>query len=257
MVSVGENWNCLYCGHAQVIADERLHGDLKDLYVTGWENGEAGYCLESIVCANNQCRKMSLSLALVEVIRNIHDDAYESRRTVKSWTLLPSSSAKPQPDYIPAALRCDYEEACAIRDLSPKASATIIRRCIQGIIRDFCGITKSRLIDEIKELRRRVDVGEAPAGVQIDTVDAIDHVRQIGNIGAHMETDINVIVDVDPGEAQALIDLTELLFEEWYVSRKIRKQRLEKLGVIAGEKNELKKQKQMPASTQKLSDGTK
>jgi hypothetical protein len=33
-------------------------------------------------------------------------------------------------------------------------------------------------------------------------VDAIDHVRKIGNIGAHMEADINVIVEVEPKEAQ-------------------------------------------------------
>lgn len=37
-------------------------------------------------------------------------------------------------------------------------------------------------------------------------------VREIGNIGAHMEADINVIIDVDPDEAQILIDLVELLF---------------------------------------------
>jgi hypothetical protein len=45
-----------------------------------------------------------------------------------------------------------------------------------------------------------VDAGSAPAGVQVDTMDAIDHVREIGNIGARMESDINVIVDVDPEE---------------------------------------------------------
>jgi hypothetical protein len=53
------------------------------------------------------------------------------------------------------------------------------------MIRDFCGISKHRLIYEISELRERVDQGRAPPGVQPDTVDAIDHVRQIGNIGAH------------------------------------------------------------------------
>jgi hypothetical protein len=143
-------------------------------------------------------------------------------------------------------LRCDYEEACAIRDLSPKASATITRRCIQGIIRDFCDITKGRLIDEINELRRRVDAGQAPPGVQVDTVGAIDHVRQIGNIGAHMEADINVIVDVDPDEAQVLIELAELLFEEWSVSREQRTQRIAKLAEIAAEKKQLQQQKRLP-----------
>jgi hypothetical protein len=116
-------------------------------------------------------------------------------------------------------VRQDYEEAWAIRDLSPKASATLTRRCIQGVIRDFCGISKRLLIDEIRELRRRVDAGKAPLGVQPDTVDAIDHVREIGNIGAHMEADIKLIVDVDPNQGQLLIELTELLFAEWYVAR--------------------------------------
>ena len=143
-------------------------------------------------------------------------------------------------------MRRDYEEACAIRDLSPKASATITRRCIQGIIRDFCGINKRRLIDEINELRRVVDAGQAPAGVQADTVDAIDHVRQIGNIGAHMEANINVIVDVDPDEAQVLIELAELLFDEWYVAREQRTQRLVKLGVIAADKKQIKQQRRLP-----------
>jgi hypothetical protein len=72
--------------------------------------------------------------------------------------------------------------------------------------------------------------------------------RHIGNIGAHMEADINVIVDVDPDEAQGLIELAELLFEEWYMAREVRKQRLKKLGVIADEKKALQQQQQPPSS---------
>ena len=101
------------------------------------------------------------------------------------------------------------------------------------MIRDFCDITKKRLVEEINELRRRVSAGQAPAGVQADSVEAIDHVRGIGNIGADMEADINVIIDVDPDEAQVLIGLVELLFAEWYVAREQRKQGLEKLRTIA------------------------
>ncbi|MHC4052132.1 DUF4145 domain-containing protein [Bradyrhizobium sp. 25ACV] len=149
---------------------------------------------------------------------------------------MPQSVAKPQPPCVPEPLRADYAEACAIRDLSPKAAATIIRRCLQGMIRDFCGIKKGRLIDEIKELRKRVDEGDAPRGVHHDSVDAIDHVRGIGNIGAHMEKDINTIIDVDPDEAQRLIELTEMLFEEWYEARHRREQRLQQIGAIAAEK---------------------
>jgi hypothetical protein len=185
-----------------------------------------------------------------EIVRRGKDwpqGGFEVIGVVQRWRLLPSSFAKPLPDYIPEALRRDYDEACAIRDLSPKASATLIRRCIQGIIHDFCGIAERRLIDEIKKLREQTDAGHAPAGVQADTVDAIDHVRQIGNIGAHMEADINVIVDVDPNEAQLLIERAELLFDEWYTAREQRTQRLKKLGVIVEGKKVLQEQKRTPS----------
>jgi hypothetical protein len=111
------------------------------------------------------------------------------------------------------------------------------------MIRDFCGISRKRLVDEIDALRDLANDGKAPAGIQRDTVEAIDHVRGIGNIGAHMEANINVIIDVDPNEAQTLIELTELLFAEWYVARENRKQRLTKLKDIAQAKQGQKQQK--------------
>ena len=84
--------------------------------------------------------------------------------------------------------------------------------------------------------------------MEYEIVNAIDHVREIGNIGAHMEADINVIIDVDPDEAQRLIGLAELLFDEWYRAREQRRQGLEKLGDIAAGKKK-KKQRQRPAKT--------
>ena len=47
----------------------------------------------------------------------------------------------------------------------------------------------------------------------------LDGVRRLGNIGAHMEKDVNLIVDIDPGEAQKLIKLLELLMKDWYIAR--------------------------------------
>lgn len=236
MSKIGKNWICPYCNHAQVIADARYDADWQRVFVQGWKQGDVGYYKEFIVCANANCRELSFEL---RVVRRGHDSGnkFEIIGTpVAKWRLLPLSYAKPQPDYIPEALRLDYQEACAIRDLSPKASATLTRRCIQGIIRDFCGIVKKRLVDEIDELKKLVDSSQAPAGVLSDTVTAIDNVRKIGNIGAHMEADINVIIDVDPNEAQILIELVEALFVEWYVARYKRTQRLEKIGQIATEK---------------------
>jgi Domain of unknown function (DUF4145) len=234
-----ENWVCPYCNRPQVISEKRHHANWDRIWVEGCEAGDLAYCLCAIVCANDHCRKLSLELVLAR--REEHPSGeFRPVDLIKDWLLLPASHAKPQPDYIPEPLRGDYDEACAIRDLSPKASATLARRCLQGMIRDFCGITKARLIDEIKELRERVEQGAAPPGVQPDTLDAIDHVRSIGNIGAHMEKDIDVIVDVDPDEAQRLIELIELLFEEWYVAREERRKRLEAIGVVAANKAQAK-----------------
>jgi hypothetical protein len=109
------------------------------------------------------------------------------------------------------------------------------------MIRDFCKITKSRLVDEIDELRAQVHAGKGPLGVQMDTVDAIDDVRKIGNIGAHMEADVNVIIDVDSDEAQLLIELTETLFDEWYVAAEAREAHLSHLKSIVASKAQLKK----------------
>ncbi|WP_247294927.1 MULTISPECIES: DUF4145 domain-containing protein [unclassified Bradyrhizobium] len=208
----------------------------------GWKHGQPAMFTQYVVCANGDCRELTLEATLAPFVDTTHNN-FNLGQPVGHWKLFPPSSAKPQPDYIPQPIRSDYFEACAIRDLSPKASATVIRRCLQGMIRDFCGISKSRLIDEIDELRTRVHDGKAPAGVQPDSVEAIDHVRGIGNIGAHMEADINVIVDVDVDEAQTLIELTELLFDEWYIARKARTKRLEHLKLIA---DGIKQQKKVP-----------
>jgi len=245
MVNVGDNWTWPYCGHAQVLSENRMQDDWNRQHIRGWKKGVPTVGILSIVCANKDCQELSLTVVLGPAKKG-NDQAV---RVDKHWTLLPPSSAKPQPDDIPQAIRSDYYEACAIRDLSPKASATITRRCLQGMIRDFCGISKRRLIDEIDELRTSVAGGRAPLGVQPDTVDAIDDVRKIGNIGAHMGADINVIVDVDPNEAQLLIELVELLFDEWYVARAARTERLAKLKAIAADKKE---QKQAPKSGQPL-----
>jgi hypothetical protein len=104
------------------------------------------------------------------------------------------------------------------------------------MIRDFCGIARSRLLDEISELRKQLDESR----VTHESVDAIDAVRSVGNIGAHMERDVNLIVEIDPGEAQMLIELIEMLFEEWYVERDKRTRRLAEITALSAQKpNEL------------------
>ncbi|OLP44857.1 hypothetical protein BJF95_08920 [Rhizobium oryziradicis] len=202
-------------------------------------------------CVNIECLEVTISVGLNVSIWNQRDKEYQAGDGIYNYPLRPNSMAKPQPDYIPSPILEDYYEACLISDKSPKSSATLARRCLQGMIRDFCGISKPTLFDEINELKTRVEGDLAPKGVDAETIEAIDAIRKIGNVGAHMQRDINIIVDVDPGEARALIELIEMLFKDWYVARHSRQVRLDRIRSIAAEKDEqISSQKNIDKSEQ-------
>lgn len=187
-----------------------------------------------------------MTVIIGNLIFNPHGDDFldASKPDLYNARLIPHGQVKQFPAYIPAALLEDYREACLVKDLSPKASATLVRRCLQGMIRDFCGIRKSRLVDEIAELKRLVETDTAPKGVSAETVEAIDHVRGIGNIGAHMEKDIGLIIPVDTEEAGTLIGLVEMLFDEWYIARRRREERLAAIKGAALQKEAIKNSSQ-------------
>jgi hypothetical protein len=218
------NWTCPHCQRPQVVTYQNYFSRSSSIENPPGQFGPASYRTISVTCQNNECGKMTLSVTLHQRINNA-DGTNSLGEKIIEWSLIPESIAKHQPDYIPKAIIEDYTEACRIKDLSPKASATLARRCLQGMIRDFCGISKPRLIDEIRELRTQINESRAPRGVTHESVDAIDAVREVGNIGAHMEKKVDLIVEIDDDEAQVLIDLIETLFDDWYVEREKRRQR--------------------------------
>lgn len=122
----------------------------------------------------------------------------------------PLSKARVLPEYIPSFLREDYEEAYSIVYLSPKASATLSRRCLQGMIRDFFDVSKSTLHEEINEIEKKVSP---------DQKSVLHSLRKIGNVGAHLEKDVNLIVDVSSEDAEKLLLVLEYFFDEWYISK--------------------------------------
>ena len=78
------------------------------------------------------------------------------------------------------------------------------------MIRDFWDIKENNLSAAITALENKIPAMQWHV---------LDGVRRIGNIGAHMEKDINVIIDIDPEEAEKLIKLIELLLDQWYINR--------------------------------------
>ncbi len=212
------NYTCPYCGHHTTITDPNCYGVWNHLYLNKSTLGDVGFRVNAITCPNKECNRLILTGTLTQ--------SYNQRASgeIQTWHLLPESEAKVLPDYIPQPIQEDYYESCRIRDLSPKASATLARRCLQGMIRDFWAIKESTLKKEIDALEEKVDP---------DVWESIDVVRSVGNIGAHMEKDINIIIDVETDEAQLLIGLIEQLVDEWYVAREDRKNRAQKLKDLA------------------------
>lgn len=237
------HYQCPYCDQHQAITRPKSHVSNTLFSLTDNVEGKIGGHFHALSCANPKCLKTTVRLIVGSMIYNPHgSDFLDTKRPyLFDARILPRGQSKQFPDYIPAALLEDYQEACLIKDLSPKASATLVRRCLQGMIRDFCGIQKGRLVDEIAELKKLVQADSAPKGVAAETVEAIDHVRGIGNIGAHMEKDIGLIIPVEPAEAEALIGLVEMLFDEWYVARQRREERLAAIKVTAVQKEAIKK----------------
>jgi hypothetical protein len=224
------DWTCPFCARNATITDQSVHTDATFLTITN-SAGARSFVTQFIVCPNPKCKRFTLTVFLREAAQDSNLRCVSGRQ-LRSWTLIPDSRAQSFPSCIPKAILDDYNEACLIRDTSPKASATLSRRCLQGAIRDFWKVKPGRLVDEIAAIKDRVE----PL-----TWQGIEAVRKVGNIGAHMETDINVIVDVEPQEAELLIELIEMLLRDWYITREARKTQLNSLIQLATDKEKEKK----------------
>jgi len=216
-------WTCPFCERESVVPASKLkwHADWMAI-----ENARGPHrvAYRLVVCPNQACRQFAFTVFLHQAKQDGRG-LWRVGSLVKRWDLVPPSKAKVYPEFVPKSILNDYREACLLLDLSPKASAALSRRCLQEMIRDYWGIKKDTLGQELDELRRRVD----PL-----TWQAIEAVRNFGRIGTHTERDLGLIHDAEPEEAQKLIALIEVLIKDWYLTRQERLERLNAL-VTPGE----------------------
>lgn len=229
-----QHWSCPFCNRDATLQTQDYVSGGKPFIIQDPAEGHKYLMWYYVVCPNPKCKKFTLRIGLFQCGYNKQEAEWQPGETIRTWDLVPSSRAKAFPDYVPKPILDDYNEACLISDLSPKASATLSRRCLQGILRDFWKVKPGNLANEIDQIKDKTD----PL-----TWDAIDSVRRVGNIGAHMEKDINLIVDVDPNEAEMLIGLIEILIKDWYVAREERRNRLTKIKSIADQKDAARQNK--------------
>lgn len=226
------NWTCPTCGrHTTITGPNHSHRCLDvicaatndDLGIEVWAN--------LIECPNAECRAQSFSVKVNRGSRDPGSASLRSRHNVPvgigQFTFLPTTS-QPLSSHVPAGVLSDYNEAYLISQLSPKASATLARRALQGMVRDFFQVTGKRTLHaELEAIKSQCDPS---------LYDAMMAVKSVGNIGAHPEQDISLIVDVEPGEAETLLQLIHLLDREWYVARADRLERIAKMNQLAASK---------------------
>lgn len=212
---------CPFCGHAQAYINSH-HSTWTGFYQGAnsipEEYQESSFTIHTFECNNSSCKRISVAAI--------------NRTTGKQIDIVPQVTMKQYPDYIPQQLRQDYEEANTILEASPKAAATLLRRCLQGMIHDYWGIHEKNLNAEITTLKDKVSPTQWKA---------LDGLRKIGNIGAHMENDVNLIIDIEPDEAKKLLKLIELLFEKWYIARHDEEMLLGDIAEISDEKTAARK----------------
>lgn len=121
-------------------------------------------------------------------------------------------SRAPIPPGIPPEFVTDYAEACLVLPDSEKASAALSRRCLQHLLREKAGVKKDDLAKEIQQV---LDAKQLPGYLAED----LDAIRNIGNFAAHpmKSTHTGQIVDVEPQEAEWLLNLLEGLFDFYFV----------------------------------------
>lgn len=113
---------------------------------------------------------------------------------------------------IPSLYLEDYEESLKVLSASPKASAALSRRLLQNILREEFNIKKKSLAIEIQEF---IELDGIPSHI----TNAVDAVRNVGNLAAHPTKDQNTgeIVPIESGEAEWLIEVIEALFDFTFI----------------------------------------
>ncbi len=151
-------------------------------------------------------------------------DPDEDSKVSRVLALYPEFQPVNLPPEIPDKYRGDYREAILIKKISPKASAALSRRILQNIIREEFGIKHRSLAQEIDDF---IKLPNVPSYLS----SAVDAIRNIGNFAAHPLKDSRTgeIVDVEPGEAEWLIEVLDSLCDFAFVQPEKLKKRKEAL----------------------------
>lgn len=216
----GARWRCPFCETNSVLSDANFSASVIPLNANS-KHGEKGLKVSSIACSNEECGELTLYVDYgayrTHQSRHAYMSFYMTESDVElSRTLLPDGLSVPVPASVPEEIAITYREAARIAEISGRASAAMSRRCLQGMVRHFFDIPSNKrgnLGAELSFVKDRIDP---------DMWENLIAVRAVGDIGAHMDHNVDQIIDISPEEARTLLALIESLFKEWYEAREKR-----------------------------------
>ena len=203
------------CPHCLVAVHVRWNFRALQTVRPGYE--DLGWHALTTPCAS--CNEL-----IVRIVKRVLTD--DEERVVIDRLVHPPGRSRPTVDSeaIPQALKEDYLEACEVLEISPKASAVLSRRVLQGILKEQ-GYDSRNLHQQIIDVLAE----DGPAALPGSLRDTIDVIRHFGNFSAHpitQETTLQ-LVDVEPDEAEWCLQIVEELFRHYYVEPDRRRKRIE------------------------------
>jgi hypothetical protein len=163
-----------------------------------------------------QCPSCDRLIVTGEFIKVAGRESWASQ-DVELWPDRPARPAPPDvdPDYVR-----DFQEAAAVLPISAKGSAALSRRLLQHILREKGGF-KGRNLDT--EIDMAIESNTLSAALAED----LDALRTVGNFAAHpIKTEhTGEVVDVEPGEAEWLLDLLDELLQHYFTREATRERR--------------------------------
>lgn len=188
---------CPHCGDA--VSDSRAY--------RCFEAGDRYWFTHWMLCPS--CDNLILYIVQSSVLNS----GEPSGTVMQSFLAWPRTGNRPSaPPVVPKDLTADYNEACLVLELSAKAAAAMGRRCLQNLLRSVLESKAGSLFEEIEAVLAK---GELPSHI----ADDLHFLREVGNFAAHATRDVHTgeVLDVEPGEAEAVLDVLLSLFDFYFV----------------------------------------
>jgi len=224
LMTVSNSFRCPYCSHDMPARWTPLYslddaGDtragithLADDSLFVGEKVE----IDWMACFNNECNQI-----IVRIRKGLVDVRVGMTYSSEEWLAVPRKRAsRPIDPLVPDEFSKPYVRASLILEDAPDMSGILSRRILADLLKKYANRPEKNLTNQIDAFFKET---AHPSRVK----ENLHHLREIGNFGAHTQTDraTDEIIDVSPDEAEWTLNVLDGLFDYFIVGPERDKQR--------------------------------